>query len=69
MADQNDSVDSTLDSLDEDEVPEMRKKPDDPVDSLISSLKISKSIRVSFIQSNLIKVYHDFCCNDSMKPW
>ena len=55
MADQNDSFDSTVDSDDEDEVPEMRKKPDDPIDGLISTLKISKSIRVSFNQANLLE--------------
>ena len=55
MADQNDSFDSTLDSDDEDVVPEMRKKLDDPIDGLISTLKISKSIRVSFNQANILE--------------
>ena len=55
MADQNDSFDSTVDSDDEDEVPEMRQKPDDPVDDLVSTLKISKSITVSFNQVNLLE--------------
>ena len=55
MADQNDSFDSTIDSDDEDEVPELRKKPDDPIDELISTLKISKSIRVSFNQAHLLE--------------
>ena len=55
MSEHNDSFDSTLDSDDEDEVPEIRKKPDDPIDGLISTLKISKSIRVSFNQANILE--------------
>ena len=37
------SFDSPHDS-EEDEVPEMRKKPNDPVDGLISTLRVSKNI-------------------------
>ena len=55
MVEHNDSFDSTLDSDDEEEVPEIRKKPDDPIDGLISTLKISKSIRVSFNQAHLLE--------------
>ena len=53
MGDQSYSFDSPIES-DEDEVPEMREKAEDPVDGLISTLKISKSIRTSFNQVNLL---------------
>ena len=55
MTPYNHGFDSTLDSDHEDEVPEIRKKPDDPIDGLISTLKISKSIRVSFNQAKVLE--------------
>ena len=54
MTANNKSFDSTIDSDAEDEVPEIRKKSQDPVDGLISTLKISKSIRTSFSQANVL---------------
>ena len=55
MGDQMISFDSPLDSGEEDEVPEMRKKTKDPVDGLISTLRKSKNIRTSFNQANLFE--------------
>eukprot|EP00092_Neocalanus_flemingeri_P083783 GFUD01105172.1.p1 GENE.GFUD01105172.1~~GFUD01105172.1.p1 ORF type:complete len:517 (-),score=166.98 GFUD01105172.1:123-1673(-) len=53
MGDQN--VDSATENEDEDDVPELRKKSDDPVEGLISTLRKSKTIRNSFNQTNVVE--------------